>query len=150
MSEAFPKSTETPFPTFDANPAVDQFRAFAEKGMEQSREAYSRFKEGAEDAQKAVEASFENARAVSSELSLKSLAAMRANTELSFSHLEALMGVKTVSDFVELQSSFMRKQMELAMNQAKEIQTVSTKSVEELTRPLKDVVGKNWTDLKVA
>lgn len=150
MSEAFSKSTDTPFPTFDAIPAVDQFRAFAERGMEQSKEVYSRFKDGAEGAQKAMEASFESARSVSSELSLKSLSAMRANTELSFSHIEALMGVRTISDFLEIQSSFMRKQVELAMNQAKDIQSASTKGVEDLARPLKAAVEKNWSELKVA
>ena len=37
------------FPTFDATKATDQMRAFAEKGVEQSKEAYAKMKSGAEE-----------------------------------------------------------------------------------------------------
>jgi len=151
MSEAAPKSADTiEYPTFEANAATDQFRVFAEKGMEQSKEAFSRFKQGADTAQKAFEASFENARTASNEISSKSIAAMRASTDLTFSHMEALLGIRSITDFGELQSSFMRKQYELAMNQVKDVQAVSTKGAEDVTEPVKDVVQRAWTDLKVA
>src|SRR5690606_40265676 len=57
------------FPSFDASKAAEQFRAFTEKGLEQSKEAYAKLKDGAEEAQKALEATFETARSVSSDLS---------------------------------------------------------------------------------
>jgi hypothetical protein len=73
------KTAETiEFPTFDATKATDQMRAFAEKGVEQSKEAYDKMKTGAETTQKALEETFEAARASGSELSLKSIAALRA------------------------------------------------------------------------
>lgn len=151
MSKAAPKPNDSiEFPTFDAHPAADQFRAFAEKGIEQSKDAFNRFKAGAEGTQKALEASYESAKAVTSQLSQKSLSAMRANTELTFSHLEALMGVKSLSDFVEIQSAFVRKQYELAMTQAKDMQTASSKGAEDVAKPMKDIVEKAWTELKVA
>ena len=43
------------FPSFDASKATDQVRAFAEKGLEQSKEVYAKVKTGAEEAQKALE-----------------------------------------------------------------------------------------------
>ena len=43
------------FPSFDASKATDQIRAFAEKGVEQSKEAYAKMKTGAEETQKALE-----------------------------------------------------------------------------------------------
>ena len=43
------------FPTFDASKATDQLRSFAEKGVEQSKEVYSKLKTGAETTQKAME-----------------------------------------------------------------------------------------------
>ncbi|MBS9719441.1 phasin [Tianweitania sp. BSSL-BM11] len=138
------------FATFEANRATDQFRVFAEKGVEQSKEAFARMKHGADGAQKAFEASFESARAVSNELSLKSLAAMRASTDLTFSHMEALLGVKSISDFAELQTSFMRKQVELAVNQVEDVQTVSSRGAEDVAKPVKDIVERAWSDLKVA
>src|SRR5687767_12310712 len=61
------------FPSFDTSKATDQIRAFAEKSVEQSKEAYAKLKTGAEEAQKALETTFETARTVSSDLSLKTI-----------------------------------------------------------------------------
>jgi phasin len=138
------------FPTFDASKATDQFRAFAEKGVEQSKEVYAKVKASAEDTQKALESTFETAKSVGSELSLKTIAAMRANAEAGFSHLEALLGVKSVSEFVELQTAFLRKGVEMTVEQAKDLQAVTTKAAEEVSKPMKDVFEKAMKELKVA
>ena len=99
MTKAAAKTAETiEFPTFDAEKTADQFRVFAEKGVEQSKEAYAKLKTGAEETQKALETTFENARTVSSDLSLKTISAFRANAESSFAHLEALVGAKSLSE----------------------------------------------------
>ena len=87
----------TAFPTYDASKTTDQFRAVAEKGVEQSKEAYAKFASGAETTQKALQSTFETAKAIGSELSLKTIAAMRANAEAAFSHLEVLLGVSLPS-----------------------------------------------------
>ena len=67
MTKAAAKTAENiEFPTFDAEKTADQFRAFAEKGVEQSKEAYVKMKTGAENAQKALETTLETARAAGS------------------------------------------------------------------------------------
>jgi phasin len=137
------------FPTFDASKATDQFRAFAEKGVEQSKEAYDKMKNGAEETQKVLESTFETAKSVSNDLSLKTISALRANTEAGFSHLEALLGAKSVSEVIELQTSFLRKRVEMTVEQAKDIQSVSTKAVEEVAKPVKAVFEKALKELKV-
>ena len=138
------------FPTFDASKATDQFRAFAEKGVEQTKEVYSKLKTGAESTQKAVETTVETAKAAGSELSLKTIAALRANAELSFSHLEALVGVKSVSELIEVQTAFVRKSVEAGVAQVKDLQAAGTKAAEEVSKPLKDVFEKAMKELKVA
>jgi len=138
------------FPTFDAAKATDQFRAFAEKGVEQSKEVYGKLKTGAETAQKAFESTFETARVTSGDLALKSIAAARANAELGFAHLEALVGVKSVSELIELQTAFVRKSAETVVAQAKDLQAASTKAAEDVSRPLKDVFEKAVKDFKAA
>jgi phasin len=138
------------FPSFDANKASDQFRAFAEKSVEQSKEAYAKLKSGAESTQKAFESSFETAKSAGSDLSLKTIAALRANAETDFAHLEALVGVTSVSELFELQTSYIRKRVELVVNQAKELQSASTKATEEVVKPVKDVFEKSFKELKVA
>ena len=138
------------FPSFDASKATDQFRAFAEKGVEQSKEAYAKIKTGAEETQKALESTFETAKSVSSDLSLKTISAFRANAEAGFAHLEALVGAKTLSDLIELQTSFLRKRVELGVEQAKEFQAVATKAAEQVSAPIKTVFEKAVKEPKVA
>jgi phasin len=151
MAKIAEKTSDTiEFPTFDASKATDQFRAFTEKGVEQSKEAYTKLKTGAESAQKALEATFENAKSVGSDLSLKTIAALRTNADAGFSHLEALVGAKSLSEVIELQTAFLRKQVEKTVEQAKEFQAVATKAAEDVSKPIKDVFEKTAKELKVA
>lgn len=138
------------FPTFDASKATEQLRDFTEKGMEQTKEVYSKLKSGAEDAQKTFESTYETARATGADLSLKAISAMRANADATFSHLEALVGVKSVSEFIELQTAWMRKSVESAVEQAKDLQAASTKAVEDVAKPVKTAFEKTMKELKVA
>jgi phasin len=151
MSKTTTKTAETiEFPTFDASQATDQMRAMAEKGVEQTKEAYAKMKTGAETTQKAFEQSFEAARASSTEMALKSIAAMRAGTESSLSHMEALVGAKTLSDMIELQTAFLRKQIEMSVEQVKEFQSLSTKSFEDVAKPVRELTEKSMKELKAA
>jgi phasin len=138
------------FPSFDASKATDQIRAFAEKGVEQSKEAYAKLKTGAEDTQKALESTFETAKTVSSDLSLKTIAALRANTEAGLSHFEALIGAKSLSEVVELQTAFLRKQVEMTVEQAKDFQTVASKAAEDVSKPIKTAFEKAMKEVKAA
>lgn len=138
------------FPSFDASKATEQFRTFAEKGVEQSKEAYAKLKTNAEQTQKTFEASFETAKTVSSDLSLKTIATLRANAEAGFSHLEALVGAKSLSEVVELQTAFLRKHVEASVEQAKDFQAVASKAAEDVAKPFKTAFDKAITELKVA
>lgn len=151
MTKSAAKTADTiEFPTFDATKTADQFRAFAEKGAEQSKEAYAKIKSGAEAAQKAIETTFETARSAGSELSLKSIAVARTNAEAGFSHLEALVGAKSLSEVIELQTAFMRKTLETAVEQVKDLQATSTKAAEEVAKPFKDAFETSARELKFA
>ena len=149
-----PKSTDVienvEFPSFDVSKATDQVRAFAEKGVEQSKEAYAKLKTGAEEAQKTLENTYETAKTVSTDLSLKTISALRANAEANFSHLEALVGAKSISEVVELQTAFLRKRVEMAVEQAKDFQAVASKAAEDVAAPLKTAFEKAVKELKVA
>ncbi|MDN2567589.1 phasin [Aquibium sp. A9E412] len=151
MSKTNTKTAETvEFPTFDASKTTDQMRAFAEKGMEQSKEAYAKMKVNAEETQKALESTFETAKSASDAFALKSLAAMRANADAGFSHMEAMIKAGSVSEMMELQAGFVRKQMERAMEQSKDFQALSSKTASDMTAPMKDAFDKAMKDLKVA
>lgn len=154
MSKTAAKTAESietvEFPAFDAGKATDQLRSFAEKGVEQTKEAYDKLKIGAEEAQKTLESTFETAKSVGTELSLKTIAALRANAEANFSHLEALVGVKSLSELVELQTAFLRKRVEMTVEQTKDLQGLTSKAATDVSKPVKDAFEKAFKDLKVA
>ncbi len=96
----------------------------------------------AEDATKTVEATMESAQAGSVALGLKAIEALRVNAESSLSHLEALLGVKSVSELIELQTAFIRKQAELTVEQAKAMQEATRKVAEDVSKPAKTAAEK--------
>lgn len=138
------------FPAFDTSKTSDQFRAFAEKGVEQSKETYAKVKAGAEEAQKVFESTFETAKAASNDLSLKAIAALRANAELGFAHLESLVAAKSLSEVVELQTAYLRKRVEMAVDQAKEFQAAGSKAAEDVAQPFKGAFEKAVKEFKAA
>jgi len=145
------KTAETvEFPTFDATKAADQVRDFAEKGIEQSKQAYAKLRTGSEEAQKAFESTYEAARSNASDLSLRTIAAMRTNATAGFAHLEAMVGARSMSEVVELQTSFLRQRFEHAVAQTKDFQTVAAKAAEEVSKPIKSAVEKSFKTGKAA
>lgn len=138
-----------PFPAFDPARLTESYREFAEKGAVQSREAYARMKAAAEEATKTMETTVDSAQAGSLELGLKAVATLRANAESAFSHMEALMGVKSVAELMELQSSYLRQQIETGVDQAKSWQDAVRKVSEDVSKPGKTIVEKTVQEAKV-
>ncbi len=134
--------------SIDPSKLSESFREFAEKGATQTKEAYAKMKEAAEDATKTVEATLESAQAGSVELGLKAIEALRTNAENSLSHMEALLGVKSVAELFELQTAFLRKQAEVAVEQAKTLQETSKKVAEKVTAPVKSASEKAMKSFK--
>lgn len=138
------------FSAFDPSKFSEGFRDFAEKGAAQSKDAYSKMKTAAEEASKTMEATMQTAQAGTVELGLKAIDAMRTNAEMSLSHMEALLGVKSVAELVELQTSFIRKQAEVTVEQAKSIQDVAKKVAETVAKPGKEATEKAMSTFKAA
>ncbi|WP_192248060.1 phasin [Mesorhizobium caraganae] len=149
-----PGKTETienvEFPTFDPSKATEQFRAVVDRGVEQSKQAFSKLSSDAETTQRAFESTFEMAKTTSNEVSLKTIAALRANAEAGFTHLETLVAVKSLSEFFELQTAFLRKQIEESAEQAKGFQAVMMRATEDVSKPIKDAFEKALKDRKAA
>lgn len=144
------KSDVVEFPSFGASEMTDQFRVYAEKGVEQSKEVYAKVKDVAEDAQKAIEETFETTKAHGTALSLKAINAARTNAVAGFSHMEALVKAKTFAEVIELQSAFARTQIEALADQAKELQTLASKAFEDASKPVKSAVDKALKAVKAA
>ncbi len=138
------------FTAFDPAKLTESFREFAEKGATQSREAYAKMKTAAEEATKTVETTLQSAQAGSVELGLKAIDALRTNADMSLSHMEALLGVKSVSELFELQTAFIRKQAEITVEQAKSMQDAARKLAENVSQPGKVAAEKVMATFKAA
>ena len=136
--------------SFDPSKLAESFRDFAEKGAQQSKEAYAKLKSAGEEAGKTMEATVQTAQAGSVEIGLKAIDALRVNAESSLSHMEALLGVKSVAEFLELQTSFLRKQAELTIEQAKSLQETTKQVAEKVAKPSKEAAEKVMASFKVA
>ena len=145
-----PKADVFAFPTFDANEVTDMYRQYADQATRQAKDAYGRMKDTFEDAQATMENTFETAQNAGVTLGLKAIDAMRTNAELGLSHLESLMKVKSASEFVELQTGYLRRQTETALDQAKSMQELSTKVAADVTAPVKEQMEKATRELKAA
>jgi phasin len=136
-----------PAPTFEV-PAA--FRDLAEKSVSTARDTYAKIKSAADDATGLVEETFETAREGAFAIGVKALDTAKTNTDASFAFAKDLFGAKSVSEVIELQSSFARKQFDALTEQFKEFQALGEKFVSDTTKPVTEKVEKTMKDLKVA
>ena len=121
---------------------ADAWRTVAERSMEQSKEAYGRMRTAADEASRALESTIENAHTGSLTLSKKVVDGMRASAEMGFAHVEQLAAVKSVAELIELQTSYVRRQAELAGDQAKAMQSLSQAVTQDVMRPARAAAEK--------
>lgn len=120
----------------------ETFRTMTQKSMEQSKEAYSRMKAAADEATRALESTMEHAHQGSLSLSRKAIEAMRSNAETSFSHLEKMMSAKSFSEVIEMQTGYVRKQIEMVTSQAKDMQSLSQSVAQDMMKPGREAMQK--------
>jgi phasin len=151
---AFAKKTATDdvfsFTAFDPSKLSDGFRDFAEKSSFKTKETLAKVKEATEEASKTVEATLQSAQAGTVELGMAAIGMVRSNTESSLAHLEALLGVKSVSELFELQTAFFRKQTETVVEQAKVFSETSKKVAEDVSKPGKAAAEKAMSSFKLS
>jgi len=120
----------------------EQMRAFAEKGVSQARDNYAKFKDVAESHNGTIEAVFSTASKGASEYSAKLMEIMKANTTASLDFAQALIGVKSPSEAMELWSSHAKSQFETFTANAKELAELAKKVATDTAEPIKASASK--------
>src|SRR5262245_58195781 len=147
-------AAETAFEAFNFKvPTLEvpaSFREFAEKSIAQAREAYAKIKSAAEDASDVVEDTYETAREGVFSLSVKTLDAVKTNSDASFALARDLFAAKTFAEVIELQTAYARKQFDLVTTQVREFQELTTKLVTDTTKPVTAQVEKTFSHFKAA
>lgn len=145
-----PKAAETDVFAFPKVEFPSALRDMAETSVQRSKEAYEQFKSSAEEASATLEETIEKTRASIVELNGKVIEVAKENTDATFAHVQDVVAVKSFSDVVELQTAFMKKQMETFQAQSKAFQEMTTKFTEETSAPYKAAFQKTVETFKVA
>ncbi|MEM8839010.1 MAG: phasin [Pseudomonadota bacterium] len=141
------------FPPMPAMPAMEvppAFRDFAETSVQRSKEAYEKFKVSAEDATSVLEETIAKTRDGVIEFNSKALELAQENTDATFAHVKDVFAVKSFSEAIELQTSFMKKQVEALQDQAKTFQDMTARITKETSAPYKEAFQKTAETFKVA
>lgn len=121
------------------------FRKSTQQGLEQSRAAYEKLKSAAEEATSALGASCTVSLKGFSEISQKSLEAVKASADAQMDFFKSLMTVKSPSEALALQSSFVKQQYEAMKTQSDDFTATAQKIAKDAAEPLKGAFGKAFS-----
>ncbi|MGP9813839.1 phasin [Rhodopseudomonas sp. NSM] len=134
-----------PFSTVMPFQLPEQMRAFAEKGVSQARESYSKLRDVAETNNGAIEAVFSSASKGATDYSTKVFDFVKTNTSANFDFAHSLFGAKTLPEIMEMWTSHAKKQVEVLTTQTKELTELSHKVASETVEPIKASASKMFT-----
>ncbi len=117
-------------------------RELAEKSVQQAKEGYARFKSATEETSDAVEDAYATVTKGYKELGKKSVECTRSNVNAHFDFLNALFSAKSVSEAVELQNSYARKQFDVMNGQIKELSALAQKTATDGAKPFQTLATK--------
>ncbi|MDZ7823612.1 MAG: phasin family protein [Ahrensia sp.] len=126
----------------DPSKYLEQLKTMAEEGLSKAKETYEQAQAVFAEAQKEAEAGLSTMQSNSAKISLATLNSARSNTEATFAHMEKLVGVKSISEFMELQTSFLRNQAEMAVDTAKSMQELYSTAATQAAEPVKKAAEK--------
>ena len=96
-------------------------REFAKKTIDQTREAYGRSNRTLEAAVQALERSFDVAGQSAAALRRNMIGIAQRNLDLGFDLAKSLAGARNISEIVELQTAYWRKQFDVITTQPDEV-----------------------------
>lgn len=121
--------------------ARDQFempadmRVFAERSVEQAKQAFDGFISAAHQAVNAFEGQAESARKGARQVTEKAMSFAEKNIANSFEFAQQLVRAKDVQEVLKLQADFMRGQMQVLAEQVRELGETAGKAATEATKP---------------
>jgi phasin len=112
-----------------------EMRAMAEKGVEQAKQAFDGFISAAHNAVNAFEGQAETARKGAKDVADKAITFAGQNIASSFELAQQLVQAKDVQEVMRLQADFIRKQMQVLTEQAKDLGESTSKAAKEAAMP---------------
>jgi len=125
--------------------ATQAFRATAENGSAQAKEAFEKMSAATTEATALIKNSYTTAVKGAQDYNTKFIEFAQTNTEAAFDFVQKLSGVKSPSDFIELSTEHSRKQLETLTEQTKELAALAQKVTLATAEPLKTGVTKAFS-----
>ena len=117
-------------PKMEVPPA---FRELADKGFAQARDTYEKAKAATEQATNQLKEAYTTAAKGAIDYNIKVIEIARANTNTAVDNAFELLGVKSLTEFVELSTKQARKQFEVMTAQTRELAEHAQKVTTEIT-----------------
>jgi phasin len=121
-------------------------RELADKGFAQARVNYENAKAATEEATDLLKDTYKTAAKGTTDYNLKVIEIARANTNAAFEYAHGLMGVKSLSELVELSTAHAHKQFGTMSAQTKELTELAQQVTTEIAEPLKTGVTKAFNN----
>ena len=112
-----------------------EMRAMAEKGVEQAKQAFDGFIAAAHNAVNAFEGQAETARKGAKDVTEKAITFAGQNIASSFELARQLVQATDVQEVLRLQADFIRTQMQVLAEQAKDLGESTIKAAKDAAMP---------------
>jgi len=117
-------------------------RDMAEKAVSQTKDGYAKAKAAAEESIDVVEETLETVRETALEVQHKAMDNAKASTDAAYDFFKDMLSVKSLSEAVELQTSFARQQFEMLSAQSNDLSSLAGKAMTETFKPAKQAAEK--------
>src|SRR5215510_3080230 len=117
---------------FDVPP---EMRAFAEKSVEQARQAFDGFISAVHQAMSAFEGQAETARKGAKDVTEKAMTFAERNITSAFEFAQELMRATDIQDVLRLQADYIKRQMQVLTEQARELGESTSKAAKDAATP---------------
>jgi len=121
----------------------EALREVAEKSVERTKDACAKAKVASEEAVDFLENSYEAAAKRATDYNRKLIEIARTNTRATFDYVDHLLGVKSLSEFIELSTAQMRRQFEIMSAQNRELCALAQEIATETAETIKMGVSKS-------
>jgi len=112
-----------------------EMRAFAEKSVEQAKQAFEGFISAAHRTVSTFEGQAETARKGAKDLGEKAMAFAERNITSSFEFAQKLVRAKDIDEILKLQADYIKTEMGVLTDQAKELGERTSRAASEATKP---------------
>ena len=112
-----------------------EMRAIAEKSVEQAKQAFDGFISAAHNAVNAFEGQTDGARKGAKDVTEKAVTFASQNIASSFEFARQLVRAKDLQDVMKLQAEYVKKQMQVFTEQARELGESTSKAAKDAATP---------------